>query len=197
MLYNILLIIDFQKQLLVEQSNRNSQTAPNYLNNECIIEEDENEEDTEQDCRNTHKNDEDTESDLGVVMRSHDKDLLFDCQNTNSQRNSGQHEYQKHEEIFTLQCKESPDGNYNSSQNYKLKVNHNARYSCDEHLSDSNHEDETHRDPPPHRAIPVLQNETHKSLFSPSLMKINESPKVSLLTDRSSNSSRNPHKCND
>ena len=48
LLYNILLIIDFQKQFIVEQSNPAAiGGSHNYLNNECIIEEADNEEDTE------------------------------------------------------------------------------------------------------------------------------------------------------
>ena len=47
LLYNILLIIDFQKQFIVEQSNPAMISSQNYVNNECIIEEADNEEDTD------------------------------------------------------------------------------------------------------------------------------------------------------
>lgn len=55
MLYNILLIIDFQKQFIVEHTGNGEASRPNFYANECIIEEAENEEETEIDVRNTNK----------------------------------------------------------------------------------------------------------------------------------------------
>jgi hypothetical protein len=62
--------------------------------------------------------------------------------------------------------------------------------SENEMTSDIEDEDQS-EEPVINKTLVMLQKELHKSLFSPSLMKINESPKFSLLTDRSKNASKN------
>jgi hypothetical protein len=68
------------------------------------------------------------------------------------------------------------------------------QFSSENECSDDQEDQE---EPIVNRTLVMLQKEMHKSLFSPSLMKINESPKVSLLTDRSKKSSRIERTCDE
>lgn len=96
LLYNILLIIDFQKQFIVEQSNSGTNPGVNFYNNEWIIEEADNEEDTENDGQNTNRKYEESEGESEeeeeVIMKSRDRELLPSSHNY-SNRYSQEWEY--------------------------------------------------------------------------------------------------------
>lgn len=65
----------------------------------------------------------------------------------------------------------------------ELEVVPHRQYSSDQDMFSEDNEQQ--EEPAINKTLVMLQKEMHKSLFSPSLMKINESPKVSLMTDRS------------
>jgi hypothetical protein len=208
LLYNILLIIDFQKQFIVDQQNIGEQPAGGYMNNECIIEEADNEDET--DGNNTHRKymEEESESEEENNINIHNNDfndvgILSNSQGklTNgSQYNKHSNRYSKEYSIndnkrnneqdaleYSLMCKEKLSSNYSSKPNDMDDIR--RQYSSDNEMFSE--DQDTHEEPAINKTLVMLQKDLHKSLFSPSLMKINESPKVSLLTDRSKKTSQN------
>ena len=199
LLYNILLIIDFQKQFIVEQSNSGNNSGANFYNNECIIEEADNEDGTENDGQNTDRKYEDSEGesdeDEDVLMKSNERELL------RSSRHNLSSNRQSRESQLNSKRRSNQDGSgmdRNSMHKYGQNYENNKQQEIDNEyvkqcssdtdtISEYNEEQE---EPPINKTLVMLQKEMHKSLFSPSLMKINESPKISLLTDRSKKSSR-------
>lgn len=201
LLYNILLIIDFQKQFIVEQSSGNNQNM--YMNNECIIEEADNETDTENDNQNSVKRhtEQHSESDDEVIMRSDGKGILkesnkeFNFSDKNYESNDINRHSLPQSQAFTL----NEYGHHYDSRDKKYYHDLDDNDIAKMDLPDFNEENEIgseldedqNEEPVINKTLVMLQKELHKSLFSPSLMKINESPKVSLLTDRSKNTSKN------
>lgn len=187
------MIIDFQKQFIVEQSNSGQHAGMGYYNNECIIEEADNEEDTENEAQNSTRKYEDGEgeSDDEVVMRSSELDIL-----RTSQKDQQNYVYPKQElalhdkraneqghNEFSLGDKEMRNNNYDSKDEEDSPEDINRQYSSDNDMFSE--DQEMQEEPVVNKTLVMLQKDLHKSLFSPSLMKINESPKVSLMTDRS------------
>lgn len=95
LLYNILLIIDFQKQFIMEQSS--NQINQTQFNNEWIIEEAENEEETENEGHNIYKNDEEEdESEAESMSEGHEREQLLNPIHSNqNMRYSNQYESRK------------------------------------------------------------------------------------------------------
>jgi hypothetical protein len=205
LLYNILLIIDFQKQFIVDQQNVGEQPTGGYINNECIIEEVENEDET--DGNNTRKfvdGESDSEEESNFINHSNDYNDVGILSNSQGKLgNSSQHnmlsnryskEYSIHdnkrnneqnEHELYLSSKDHLSSNYGSKPNELDDIPRD--YSSDNELFSE--DQDTQEEPVVNKTLMMLQKELHESLFSPSLMKINESPKVSLLTDRSKKSS--------
>ena len=191
LLYNILLIIDFQKQFIMEQSN--NQINQNPYNNECIIEEAENEEETENEGQNFQKHSElDNDTDEDNMSRINDKEILLNhVQQNENMRYHKQPDSIKgssfHDHQFSSDARNDNDNNYDSRQSSDLLSDRIAKQSSDNDLYDSNG---LQQEPSINKAKVTIQKELHKSLFSQNMLKINESPKISLLTDRSQKSSR-------
>lgn len=198
LLYNILLIIDFQKQFIVDKTSTGHHPGAAYYNNEWIIEEADNEEDTENEAQNSNRKYEESEGESEEeVAPKHNNMRLSKA----SQRQSNwSHAYsrgnmsihkrsnQQEDDEFSLIWKEGMDSNYQSRQDNDDDSDLHKQYSTDRELTSE--EQEPQDEPVVNKTLVMLQKDMHKSLFSPSLMKINESPKISLLTDRSKKSSR-------
>ena len=93
------------------------------------------------------------------------------------------------------------DERHNERKETKMKYYHNLRDDDVDRMEmhEFSSENDFHSEPKDYyqeeepvinKTLVMLQKDMHKSLFSPSLMKINESPKVSLLTDRSKATSK-------
>lgn len=202
LLYNILLIIDFQKQFIVEQSNNVNTNTNNLYNNECIIEEADNEEGTEDEGQNTNRYGEseaegegENESEDEVIMKSNAKDDLlrdhykdsvheYRAEYANNNRGSRDHQ----DELFTFEGK--PGSQKYDTRQYEGEQDNETPYSSENEMFSEEQEEEQSEEPVINKTLVMLQRDLHKSLFSPSLMKINESPKVKLLTDRGKKSSK-------
>ena len=198
-----MLIIDFQKQFIVDQQNFGNQ-QPGYMNNECIIEED-NEEDT--DGQNTMRKygEEESESEDEVLMQNNSEDILPNSNRPSQISSSNQRESQRYSKVDSIidntrnneqDEQDFNQNNYDSNfslgheeQSLKYDSNQNNLLEAEKISSSENdyQSDEQYpqEEPVVNKTLVMLQKELHKSLFSPSLMKINESPKVSLLTNRS------------
>lgn len=114
-------------------------------------------------------------------LRESSKEFNFSDQN-----------YQSSNSEIQDQNREFDENDKNNSKNYYHDFNNEEIAKLDlpelgsENEINSEFEDQS-EEPVVNKTLVMLQKELHKSLFSPSLMKINESPKVSLLTDRSKN----------
>ena len=116
-------------------------------------------------------------------LRESSKEFNFSDQNYQSSNSDTQNQ--------NLEFEENEKSN---SQNYYHDFNNEEIVKFDlpeigsEKEMNSNYEfEDQSEEPVVNKTLVMLQKELHKTLFSPSLMKINESPKISLLTDRSKN----------
>lgn len=75
--------------------------------------------------------------------------------------------------------------NYDSKQSSDIVSDKFMRQSSDYEFWESIG---PQQEPPINKTIVTIQKELHKSLFSQNIMQINESPKVSLMTERSQKS---------
>ena len=186
LLYNILLIIDFQKQFIVEQSKNSNQINHNLYDNQSIIEEAENEEETEHDA-NTHKNQvDDNESGDEVIMRSHEHELLQNPHSINENKRRSVYSNSKHchnDEIITFEGKYENEKTYDSKVSSQLFSDEDIRNSQDHGLFISNEPLKEHISNS--SSLNLQSKEISKSPLSPSELKINGSPKISLLLERS------------
>ena len=185
LLYNILLIIDFQKQFIVEQSKVSNQMNQNMYDNQSVIEEAENEEETDHEVNTQkHQNDE-NESGDEVLMRSHEHEAFQNSNLSIDYRRQSQNSKSKNyhnEEIYSYNVKKENSKNYSSElfsdEDVRNSIDH-ALFMKNEPLQEYIYYKDTSNLP--------LANTT-KFLWSPSEMKINESPKISLLIQRSNKS---------
>lgn len=205
-MYNILLIIDFQKQFIVDQQTFPQSTG--YMENECIIEED-NEEDTDDQNTLRKQEEEANESEEEAFVQSNSVGILQNSQRQSQISSQNQRESSKYSKIES-----NADAKRNNEQDESdedeevvLKNNFNSNFSLGNVLRNSNYssnqnkgpEDEMvsssenemsynyqeEEEPVINKTLVMLQKELHKSLFSPSNMTINESPKVSLMSKKS------------
>jgi len=176
------------------------------MNNDCIIEED-NEEDT--DGQNTQKKyNENSESEEEVLIQNNSIRILDNSHRESQESSQNQMENKRYSKENsrhdTLRNNEQEEGdeeqtilrnNYDS--NFSLgKGQQESQYDSNQHeqmeeekaTSTENEltsdDQEFQEEPVINKTLVMLQKELHKSLFSPSLMKINESPKVSLLANQ-------------
>lgn len=194
------MIIDFQKQFIVDQQDF-PQPAGGYMNNECIIEEDE--EDT--DGQNTmRKQEEGSENEEEVLMNNNSVEILQNSSRQSQESSQNQRESSRYSKIDSNidhkrnNEQEESEGeepvviknkfNSNFSLGNKQIYNSNQDREREEKLSSSENDmyyedQEEQEEPVINKTLVMLQKELHKSLFSPSSMKINESPKVSLMNN--------------
>ena len=126
------------------------------------------------------------------MSRTYDKELLLNpiqsnenmryCQKPESRKCSSNYEQKVNED-----SKADHDLNYDSKQSSDILSDKLMRQSSDYEFCESSG---PQQEPPINRTIVTIQKELHKSLFSQNIMKINESPKVSLMTERSQKSTK-------